>query len=308
MLNDLTDIVHQSFNSGLNLIGELSDYLPRILFAVVTLLCFYLLARLSRVALHGLLDRFNKLNSSLRKLLETLTFFAVMVLGLFAALGILQLDKTVTSLLAGAGILGLAVSLAFQETIVNVIAGIGIAVREPILPGDLVRVGEFEGWVRGTHMRTTTIRSYHGHDVIIPNKLLYNDVVVNFDSSKQRRIDIGLAAAFDEDLEKLQRVVNDALQRVAIRDRERDTEVLFLEYGESAIKLVARFWLKDDNISMWMEARSEAIAYISRALRESGIAIPYPIKTLEFNASAGKKLGIQQLQTAVSEYSGQTHN
>ncbi len=308
MLNDLSNVVQQSFNSGLELIGDISDFFPRIVFAIVTLLCFYFLARLSRTGLHGLLDRLNKLNSSLRKLLETLTFFAVMVLGLFAALGILELDKTVTSLLAGAGILGLAVSLAFQETIVNVIAGIGIAVREPILPGDLVRIGEFEGWVRGTHMRTTTIRSYHGHDVIIPNKLLYNDVVVNFDSSKQRRIDIGLAVAFGEDLEKVQSVLNEALQNIGMRDRDREIEVLFLDYGDSAIELVARFWLKDDNIGLWMEAKSEAIMRISSAFSQHDITIPYPIKTLEFNASAGKKLGIQQLQTAVRANSGLNHN
>ncbi len=95
--------------------------LPNFLAAILVLLAFWLVARLARRVVHRITRRVSD-HPAVADLIATIAYLAVLALGTFLALGVLQLDKTVTSLLAGAGILGLALGFAFQSTAENFVA------------------------------------------------------------------------------------------------------------------------------------------------------------------------------------------
>ena len=75
-------------------------------------------------------------------------FLVYQLVGCFIALDVLELEKTVTSLLAGVGVIGLALGFAFQDTAANFVSGIFLAVRSPIDSGDIVQVGDIMGVVQ----------------------------------------------------------------------------------------------------------------------------------------------------------------
>ena len=97
--------------------------LPNLAVAVAVLVGFWLLAKLARNLLHRVLRRVSH-SEQVNRVLGQTVFLALVATGLFIALGILGLQKTVASLLAGAGIIGLALGFAFQDIAANFMAGI----------------------------------------------------------------------------------------------------------------------------------------------------------------------------------------
>src|SRR5690349_17509570 len=131
------------------LIGKLKDWLhqgilmlPNLVAAIVVALLFWVIARIASNITARMLRRatpYREINT----LLTRLVWFAILAAGVFVALGILQLEKTVTSLVAGAGVLTLIIGFAFQDLAANFIAGILLQLRHPFRQGQLVRTNNF---------------------------------------------------------------------------------------------------------------------------------------------------------------------
>ena len=126
-----------------------------ILVATLTIIAFVMIARFIRKMVQRPLVRTTN-NHALQNLVVLIVYFAILIVGLLIALGILELDKTVTSLLAGVGVIG----LAFQDIASNFISGVILAVRSPIQVGDIVSVSDHMGTVIETSLRVTTIKIF----------------------------------------------------------------------------------------------------------------------------------------------------
>ena len=175
--------------------------LPNIVAALVVVVLFALLARLARRLARRLMDRVSA-NLHVNRLLATTAYVIVLATGLFVALGILQLDKTVTTFLAGAGIVGLALGFAFQDIASNFISGVILSVRRPFDEGDVVETNDYMGTVHEVNLRSTVVRTFQNQLVVIPNKEVFQNPVVNYSRLGQRRVDIGVGVAYGDDLEK----------------------------------------------------------------------------------------------------------
>ena len=113
-----------------NWLEQLIWLLPNLVVATLVVVVFWLLARLIQNLIVQLLRRVSSVEE-MNRLVATFVSFAIFTAGVFIALGIVGLDKTVTSLLAGAGIVALAIGLAFQNIATNFIAGIFLSTRRP---------------------------------------------------------------------------------------------------------------------------------------------------------------------------------
>src|ERR1700709_1130349 len=139
--------------------------LPNLAVAVAVLVGFWLAAKLARNLLNRVLHRVSHSEQVNRLLCQTV-FLALVAAGLFVALGILGLQKTVASLLAGAGILGLALGFAFQDIAANFMAGIYLSIEHPFRAGHLIRSKDVEGVVKRVHLRWTEIRAPQGQTIL----------------------------------------------------------------------------------------------------------------------------------------------
>ncbi|MEO8183468.1 MAG: mechanosensitive ion channel family protein [Deltaproteobacteria bacterium] len=147
-------------------------------------------------------------------------------------------------------------------------------------------------------LRASVIETLQGLSVLIPNKDVFQNPIVNYTNTPYRRLDLSLGTAYGDDMEKVRQVVSQAVQQVPTRDRERPVEVFFDEFGESSINFSVRIWLSESDEGVYRSARSEAMIAIKKALDAEGITIPFPIRTLDFGAQVvgGTQLDQVRLQ------------
>jgi small conductance mechanosensitive channel len=268
---------------------QLFLHLPNIAVAVLALIAFWILAKILRNLVLRLVKRVSH-SEQVSWLVSQAVYLALLVTGTFVALGILGLQKTVTSLLAGAGIIGLALGFAFQDIAANFMAGIYLSVRRPFRRGQLVETQDYFGTVHEVNLRWTEIYSQQGQLVLIPNKHVFENPIMNYSALGRRRVDLKIGVSYGEDLARVKEVTVRAVEEVSTRLPERAVELFFEEFGESSIDFVVRFWVSFSKQSDYLEARSEAIQRIKAAFDQEGIVIPFPVRTLDFGAKGGERL------------------
>lgn len=269
--------------------------LPNLVVAILIVVLFYLLARLARGGASNILKRFSA-NQAVNSLFANVIFIGLLITGVFIALGVLDLDKTVTSLLAGVGIIGLALGFAFQDIAANFISGILIAFRQPFRVGDIIENDGHIGTVTDISLRITTINTFQGLEVLIPNKKLFQEVVTNYTRTNERRVDLGVGVSYGDDLAKVKKVTIDAVSNLDSIDKSRDVTLFFKEFGDSSINFSVRFWAKSPKQPDYLAALSDAVMAIQVAYNENDIMIPFPIRTLDFGIKGGEKLSEMVLQ------------
>ena len=267
--------------------------LPNLVLAVLIVVVAAFLARLARRIVEGLLHRTTDRAPQAKNvvgLLGTLAYVAVLAAGTFIALTVLDLDGLVTTLLAGAGVVGLALGFAFQDIASNFIAGILMAVRNPFVVGEIIETGDYMGTVREITLRSTIIDTFQGQKVILPNAKVYGDPIVNYSSRGDRRVDVGCGVGYGDDLAAAQRVAVEAVEGLAMRQTAKPVQLYYTEFGDSSINFMIRFWVAFSKQTDFLEAQSEAIKAIKTAFDANGVTIPFPIRTLDFDPNGGVAL------------------
>ncbi|MGM0578061.1 MAG: mechanosensitive ion channel family protein [Myxococcota bacterium] len=278
-----------------SLVGKLSGWaeglvamLPNLLVAILVVFLFGLLARLAAGITDRSLRRVSD-NTQARSLLKALVRGGVVLVGVFVALGVLQLDGTVTSLLAGVGVVGLALGFAFQDIAANFVAGVLLALRQPFKIDEVIEVDDLFLTVEDMNLRATLGRTFDGVQVIIPNKDLFTSVIKNYGRSPHRRIDVGVGVSYGDDLERAEKLAIEAITAYDERDKERDVELYWQEFGDSSVNFSVRFWILSAEHSP-LTAKSDAIKLIKKRFDEEGVTIPFPIRTMDFGPVGGTRL------------------
>lgn len=288
------DSLMEKLTRWLSAAGEM---FPNLLLSSIILILFWYAARFVAAGVARALRK-SKANRAARDLMCTLLRVAIVLAGVMVALGILQLDKALASVLAGAGVVGLALGFAFQDLAANLISGVGLAINreKPFKIGDIVETNDEFGKVTRVDLRTSTILTLDGKLIIIPNKKIYQEKLVNHSVTGKRRVDLSCGISYGDPLEKVKSVVERALRQLSVVKQSDDVEpprVLFTGFGDSSIDFVARFWVDYDSEAEYLDAKSQAIMAIKRAFDDEDIVIPFPIRTLDFGIRGGKQLHTQ---------------
>lgn len=267
---------------------ELVDLLPNLLLAALILvLGIYISKALKRIA-KKLIDKVSN-QRTINNLFANFIYISAIGISIFAALSVLKLDKAVTSILAGAGIVGLALAFAFQDIAANFISGIFISFRRPLHIGDIVKVQDYMGRVEDINLRDTVVLTFQGQRVIIPNKAVFQNPIENYSLLGKRRVDLVVGISYGDDLQKVKDVVMEAVQKVSVRTDD-PISFFYEEFGDSSINFEVRIWVNSPEQPIWLQGRSEAIMYIKKAFDQNDITIPFPIRTLDFGIKGGEKL------------------
>lgn len=257
--------------------------IPNLVLALLVLGATFFTAKHVRRFTHRQV-RSSNIKDTLNKLISTTSYLVIIILGGLIALEILQLDKAVTSLLAGAGIIGLALAFAFQDIASNFVSGIILAVKDMFSVGDLIETNGYFGTVKTVELRTTTIQRPSGQTVLIPNSDILSNPLENYSETKTRRVDIECGVSYDDDLAEATRTAKNTVRGLAFVNDEKDIDMFYKEFGGSSINFVLRFWIDFDKSNKpYLEAQSEAIKAIKQAFDEADIDIPYPIRTIDIN-------------------------
>ncbi|AZZ93260.1 mechanosensitive ion channel [Hahella sp. KA22] len=264
--------------------------LPSVIVALVFFFLFLYIAKavsnLTQRVLVRSLDSVEVAN-----LLSTIVHIVLVAIGIFVSLGFVGLQGTVTSLLAGAGIIGLALGFAFQDLTENFIAGIFMGVRKPFRVGDIVATADIMGTVEAINLRNTHILTFSGQRVILPNKAVFTNKLTNYSITRQRRLEIQVGISYADDIDKAAKVITKAIDALDFTRNGTETQVFATGFGDSSINLVVWYWIDYPTGKVdFMTAQHKGVVAVKKALDDADILIPFPIRTLDFAAKGGLQL------------------
>lgn len=257
--------------------------LPNIVLGLVVFTTFVILGRsIKRVVRR--LTRHRSYARNLGMVLGRLAQGVTVLLGLFISLSVVFPSLRASDLVQLLGISGVAIGFAFRDILQNFLAGILILLTEPFQINDQIVFKNFEGTVENIETRATTIKTYDGRRIVIPNSELFtNSVTVNtaFDS---RRLEYDVAIGYGDDLKWTKQLMLEAIHGVELVLKDPPPDVLVMELAENSVNIRARWWIKPPRRSDALDSRDQVISAIKQKLYvENGIDLPYPTRQILFH-------------------------
>ena len=212
----------------------------------------------------------------LRRLIIATAGNIVMLLGILLAIG--QFGISLGPILAGLGIAGFIVGFALQDTLSNFASGIMILLYRPFDVGDVVDAGGVLGKVSHMSLVNTTFMTLDNQTLIVPNNLIWGAVITNVTAQRTRRIDLQFDVSYDDDLDKVERVLHEVVEsHEAVLD-DPETVIRLHALGESSVQFIVRPWVLTDD---YWDTYWDLLKAVKKRFDEEGIQIPYPHRTLQ---------------------------
>jgi small conductance mechanosensitive channel len=249
-------------------------HLPNFVLAFLVVLISAFVAGYIRKIATNLMQRVSD-KVSLVSLAGLLVSRMVILVGVFIALGILGLEKTVASLLAGAGIIGLALGFAFQDLTANLLSGIFITIGEPIRVGDVIETNGFVGKVKEIKIRSTILDNFIGQEIEIPSRRIFENPIINHSKIGGNQVQIKWKVSQQNDLDKVEQLVTETLRTLGIHDEEHAIRFHYDSFDGNNVTFTAWFWLNssDSRAPDSQEATSKAIKAIKKAFETNEIKL-----------------------------------
>jgi len=268
--------------------GSIYELWGKISHAVIALSAAYMLYRLVDVIEYYLRCWTSKTQSSLDDMLvpvirKSLRIFIVVVALLFIADNILKME--IGSILAAAGIGGLAFALAAKDTIANFFGSVTIFADRPFQMGDRIRINGFDGPVEDVGFRSTRIRTLDGHLVSVPNSKIANEMVENIGRRPFIKRVANITITYDTPPDKVQRAV-EIIKEVLAETEEvnRDTNlvprVYFNDFKDWALNILVIYWVTPPDYWMFQSVNEKVNLTIMRQFCAEGIEFAFPTQTV----------------------------
>ncbi|MBW4572149.1 MAG: mechanosensitive ion channel family protein [Tolypothrix carrinoi HA7290-LM1] len=256
--------------------------LPNIVLALIVFAIFFFAARTIKKVVKRLTRNYRHARN-LGMVLGRLAQGTTILVGLFVALSIVIPTFKAGDLIRLLGISGVAIGFAFRDILQNFLAGILILLTEPFQIDDQIVFKNFEGTVENIQTRATTIRTYDGRRIVIPNSELFtNSVTVNtaFDN---RRLQYDVGIGYGDDIDRAKQLMLEAMHSVPEVLKDPAPDVLVMDLAESTVNIRARWWINPPRRADDLKSRDKVISAIKKKLVENGIDLPYPTRQILFH-------------------------
>jgi small conductance mechanosensitive channel len=246
------------------------ELLPNLLAALVFLALTVVLARLVRRGVEAGLRR-TSTEAYVHLLVGKIAYFGTLLLGVVVALSIggVNLGWVVGSL----GLVTVALGLALQDILGNFVAGIVLLLEHPFTRGDEIAMGEVEGTVEDIRVRATQLRTPDGQQLLIPNKLLFTNVITNSTATMHRRVDVRLNVPSAEVSPKLRARLLEVAGRVEGVSRDPEPRLLVQDLDDEKIELLLWFWVDPRRHPELQRVRSEVLEATQAVLARSNMGL-----------------------------------
>jgi small conductance mechanosensitive channel len=264
--------------------------LPNLVVAIIVLALFWLAAVVAGRLVNRMVLRFTPYGHVAR-LLAGMGRLIVISVGVMLALSAMSLDRAVASMLAGVGIVSIAIGFASKDIAGDYMAGFLIHFSHPFRTGDIIKTGDFFGYVDNIEMRVTKCRTQQGQRVIIPNRKILEREIINFSSLGMRRVDLAVAVDWAEDLPRVEELSVKAVESLdeSLRDPDRQVEFFYEKFDGTNMNFSLRFWTKPIQ-QTYLKATSEALKAVSKAFKENKVELVSSTIVLDFGMPGAHSL------------------
>jgi small conductance mechanosensitive channel len=255
--------------------------LPNFIMAILVMFLFYFIARgIRKLLKRTLLKKIGQV--SIQEIIAKVVFVIILLIGFFIALGVLDLDKVLTSILAGAGVVGLAIGLALQGTLSNTFGGLILSFMPQLKINDFITADGISGFVTEISLRNIILRKPDNNMVVIPNSKFIDGSFTNYSLNDRNRIFVNCGVGYESDLQMVEDLTVKIIRETFKQNDGEQVEFFFTEFGDSSINFMVRFWADCINVKQEHAARHKAIKLIKSHFDQKDINIPFPIRTLDF--------------------------
>ncbi len=269
--------------------------LPNLVLAIIVFALFFAAARTLKSLVKRLTRRYRHARN-LGMVLGRLSQGVVILIGLFVALSIVIPSFKAGDLIQLLGISGVAIGFAFRDILQNFLAGILILLTEPFRIDDQIVFKGFEGTVESIETRATTIRTYDGRRIVIPNSELFTNSVMVNTAFENRRLEYDVGIGYGDDIDLAKQLILEALRSVDGVLSEPAPDVLVMELAESTVNIRVRWWISPPRRADALDARDRVLTAIKKKLTANGIDLPFPTQQILFHDQTEETDGIRSRQ------------
>jgi potassium-dependent mechanosensitive channel len=245
------------------------------------LLAGYFLAKAFTLLLRNVILPKFPLKRGLPDSISTVTYYVLLLFVALATLSGAGIELNKFTVLTGA--LGVGLGFGLQNIVNNFVSGLILLFERPIHIGDTVDVGGLVGVVRRIGARSSTVVTFEGAEVIVPNSNLLSNQVINWTLSSQwRRVDIPVGVAYGTDPERVIKLLVAVAESYPGVLLDRPPMAFFMGFGESSLNFELRFWSAWQDT--WFQLKSDVTVAVAKALGQAGIEIPFPQRDLHLRS------------------------
>ncbi|UCC56700.1 MAG: mechanosensitive ion channel family protein, partial [Gammaproteobacteria bacterium] len=264
-----------------------------------------------------------------RKIEQQLVRLGVRMLTILVAViivieGMQQIGFSLATLVAGAGVTGLAIALAAQDTLKNVFGGLLLAMDRPFEAGQRVKIKGYEGYIQEVGLRSTRVRTLNGHEIIIPNEEAGRIEVENIGRRPYIRRDLNVTITYDTPPEKITRAVEILEEILAVpetspdevvtkSDREREPHpneainqpgfpprVYFNDLNADSLNLLVVYWFHPPEHWQSLEFAHRVNMQIMERFKAEGIDFAFPSQTMYLAGDSKRPLNLEPQESTIA--------
>jgi small-conductance mechanosensitive channel len=212
---------------------------------------------------------------------STMSYYVLVIAGMAVALAAAGLHVSELAIVLGA--LSVGIGFGLQDVVKNFVSGLILMIERPVQPGDTIELSGTIGKVREIGMRATTLTTFDGADVVVPNGMLLADKMTNWTlSNDKRRVEIPVGVAYGNEPEAVLALLSKVATSTPGVSREPPPRVLFTGFGQSSLDFSVRAWT--DSYEAGVDVRSALGVGIHAALKQAGIEVPFPQQDLHIRS------------------------
>ncbi len=258
-----------------------TGYGINVLIAIAILIVGWMVASWARGAVIKGLSRVKSVDETLRGFFGSLAKYVVIIVTVIAVLN--RFGVETTSLVALVGAAGLAIGLALQGTLSNVAAGVMLLLFRPFKAGDFIDAAGLSGTVKSISLFVTEMATPDNVQIIAPNSQLWGAAIKNFSFHENRRLDLVMGIAYEDDMNKAMAAIYDVVRADARSQVDPEPFVAVAELADSSVNFTVRVWCKGSD---YWPLKFDLTKALKERFDADGISIPYPQHQIHMAAQA----------------------
>ena len=252
-----------------------------ILLFLVVILISWILAKVISKAVKKAVSNVKSASELLKDFIVKISRKTIFLVGFVIALSMLEVN--IGPLLAAIGAVGFIMGFALQGTLSNFAAGIMILIYRPYDIGDLVDVGGTFGKVDAMTIVSTTLRKVDNQKVIVPNNMIWGDVITNVTGTSKRRVDLVFGIGYSDDIAKAEKILEEILENHESVLKDPEAVVKVHELADSSVNFVVRPWVETDN---YWDVHWDITRAVKERFDAEGVSIPFPQRDVHMHQVA----------------------
>lgn len=217
---------------------------------------------------------------SFGRVVSRLIGWAVVTVAVIVAVTLAAPSVKPVDFIAGLGIFSIALGFAFQDILSNLLAGLLLIIRQPFQQGDQIEIDGFTGTVEGITIRETTLKTFDGQRVIVPNADVYQSAIQVRTAFESRRTSLEIGVGYEDDLDAAETAILEAAGSVEGVLDDPAPQAYLIGLGDNAVLFDLRYWTAPEQADVrWIEHL--VFKAVKERLDADGIDMPFPVRTLE---------------------------